>query len=275
MGIVSALARDVPDSENPSGHNFQHFIQTDAAINPGNSGGPLLNINGEVIGINTMIASRSGGNQGIGFALPINTAVKVYNNIIKEGHMTRGSVGLSLDPNDNKSLLQVYGGTDHGVFVKEVSPDGPGAKAGIKAQDVVVSINGKPVKSGQELIDIVADSPVGSTLKFGVMRDKKPMTFDVVVGDRNKVWASLYGGAPASPSHQDENGQVQVKFGMSVSAISQRDRQEMNLTTPGGVLVTSVEDGSFAYDLQLEKGDVIVEMNTHPVNSTADITRLQ
>jgi serine protease Do len=270
-GIVSALARDVPDTENPSGRNFQHFIQTDAAINPGNSGGPLLNINGEVIGINTMIASRSGGNQGIGFAMPINTAVKVYNNIIRDGHVTRGSVGLSLAPN-NPELLQVYGGTDHGVFVQEVSPDGPGDKAGIKAQDVVVSINGKPIKDGQELIDVVADSSVGSTLKFGIVRQKKPMTLDVVVGDRTKIWAKLYGGTSAAPSRSEES--TQMKFGMSVRPISPSDRAEMNLKT-GGVVVDSVEDGSFAYDIGLAKGDVIVELNTHPVNSTDDIRKLQ
>jgi serine protease Do len=271
MGIVSALARDVPDSENPSGHNFQHFIQTDAAINPGNSGGPLLNINGEVIGINTMIASRSGGNQGIGFALPINTAVKVYNNIIRDGHVTRGSVGLSLDPRDNKDLLKVYG-TDHGVFVLKVEPDGPADKAGMKEQDVVTSINGKPIKSGQELIDVVADSPVGSTLKMGIVRDHKPMTVDVVVGDRQKIWASLYGGAPSAPKMTNDS--TQMKFGMSVRQISPSDRQQMNLKA-GGVMVDSVEDGSFASDIGLEKGDVITELNTHPVNSTDDIRRLQ
>src|SRR6185437_9161323 len=111
-GIVSALGRDIPGDSKAS---FQHFIQTDAAINPGNSGGPLANIKGEVVGINTMIASRSGGYQGIGFAMPINTGVQVYNQIIRTGHVTRGSVGIRFQP-ANESLLKVYG-AEHGVFV--------------------------------------------------------------------------------------------------------------------------------------------------------------
>jgi serine protease Do len=138
MGIVSALSRGEQDI-GPDVTSFQHFIQTDAAINPGNSGGPLANINGEVIGINTMIASRSGGNQGIGFAMPVNTAVKVYNEIIKAGHVTRGSIGISFreqDPEHHTELLKVYGAS-HGVFVEQVEPNGPADKAGIKAEDII------------------------------------------------------------------------------------------------------------------------------------------
>ena len=135
-GIISALSRDVPEPSESAvptrtRNSFQHFIQTDAAINPGNSGGPLLNINGEVIGINTMIASESGGYQGIGFALPSNTAVKVYNSIIKEGKMTRGSIGISFteDPAQTPSLLDVYGGVKQGVFVNEIVKGGPAGES--------------------------------------------------------------------------------------------------------------------------------------------------
>jgi serine protease Do len=270
-GIVSALSRDIPDSENP-GHSFQHFVQTDAAINPGNSGGPLLNMNGEVIGINTMIASRSGGYQGIGFAMPINTAAKVYNQIIREGHVTRGSMGIQFVADDSKDRLNVYG-ADHGVFITQIEPNGPAEKAGLKVEDVVTSINGKPIKLGQDLIDIVADSPVGSTLKVGIVRDKKPMTVDVVVADRTRTFASLYGGAKTGPERGPES--TQMKFGMSVSPIRPADRQEMGLKASGGVQVTDVEDGSFAYDLDLRKGDVIVELNRQAINSTEDIRRIQ
>ncbi|HVW84650.1 MAG TPA: Do family serine endopeptidase [Bryobacteraceae bacterium] len=270
-GIVSALSRDIPDNDNP-GRSFQHFIQTDAAINPGNSGGPLLNINGEVIGINTMIASRSGGYQGIGFAMPINTAVKVYNQIIRNGHVTRGSIGITFNAGDNPDLLKVYG-ADHGVFVNKVEANGPAEKAGVKPEDVVTSINGKPIKTGQDLIDIVADSPVGSTLKFGLIRDKKPMTVDIVVGDRTKVLAEYYGGAGPNSPHSPES--AQMKFGISVAPISPSDREQMNLKSNGGVVVASVEPGSFADDIGLAKGDVIVELNRQPVNSTEDIRKIQ
>jgi len=270
-GIVSAIGRDIPGDTKAS---FQHFIQTDAAINPGNSGGPLANIKGEVIGINTMIASRSGGYQGIGFAMPINTGVKVYNEIIKSGHVTRGSIGIRFKeyPN-NESLLKVYG-ADHGVFVEQVEPNQPADKAGMKPEDVVVSINGKPVAKGQDLIDLVAGSPVGSTLKVGIIRDKKPMTLDVTVGDRTKIFAQEYGGAPQN--EPDSSGGVsQLKFGMSVQPLRPADRQNLGFKGTGGVLVASTEPGSFADMIGLEKGDIIVELNREKVNSPEDIKRIQ
>jgi serine protease Do len=270
-GIVSALGRNIPGDTKSS---FQHFIQTDAAINPGNSGGPLANIRGEVVGINTMIASRSGGYQGIGFAMPINTGVKVYNEIIKYGHVTRGSIGIRFQESpSNGSLLKVYGAERGGVFVQQVEPDGPAAKAGIKAEDVIVSINGKPVQKGQDLIDMVADSGVGSTLKVGIIRDKKPETVSVVVGDRTKIFAQEYGGAPNEPDTQ--NGATQMKFGMSVQPLRQADRQNLGYKGTGGVLISSVDAGSFADDIGLQKGDIIVELNREKVNTTEDIRRIQ
>jgi serine protease Do len=270
-GIVSAVSRDLGQNDSTS---FQHFIQTDAAINPGNSGGPLANINGEVIGINTMIASRSGGYQGIGFAMPINTAVKVYNQIIKAGHVTRGSVGIrfSEGPN-NADLVKVYGAS-HGILVQDVEAGGPADKAGVKSEDVVTTINGRPVNKGQDLIDMVADSEVGSTLKLGVIRDKKNITLDVVVGDRNKVFAKEFGGNDAgAPDSSPES--AQMKFGMSVQALRPADRQAMSFKGSTGVLIASTEPGSFADDIGLQKGDVIVELNRQAVNSPEDIRRIQ
>jgi serine protease Do len=271
-GIVSALARDIPGDAT----SFQHFIQTDAAINPGNSGGPLANINGEIIGINTMIASRSGGYQGIGFAMPINTAVKVYNQIIKSGHVTRGSIGIKFkdDGGENHSaLLKVYG-ADHGVFVDSVEPNGPADKAGLKAQDVVSSINGHEVKKGQDLIDLVAESPIESSLKVGIVRDKKPMALSIVVGDRAKIFADQYGGKK-SDNNDSQPDATEMKFGMSVQSLRQADRQSLNFKGTGGVLVSSTEPGSFADDIGLAKGDVIVELNRQPVTSPEDIRRIQ
>ncbi len=143
LGIISAKGRDVDP-----GQQFQHFLQTDAAINPGNSGGPLLNINGEVVGINTAIASRSGGYQGIGFALPINDAVRVYNDIIKNGKVVRGSIGISFTPSETQraEALLKSNGTKEGVFVEAVPANGPADKAGIKPEDIIVAVNGKPIQ---------------------------------------------------------------------------------------------------------------------------------
>jgi serine protease Do len=268
-GIISAISRDIPGDSS----SFQHFIQTDAAINPGNSGGPLANIKGEVIGINTMIASRSGGYQGIGFAMPMNTAVKVYNSIIREGHMTRGSIGITFDPEQNVALLKVYG-ADHGIFVRTVVANGPAEKAGVKEQDVLTSINGKQITKGQDLIDLVADSPLGSKVRVGLIRDKKPMTLDVVIADRTKLFANVPGGnAPDEP--EAEPNTSQMKFGMSVQDLRSIDRQNMGYKGSGGVLIASIEPGSFADDIGLQKDDVIVELNRQKVSSREDIRRIQ
>jgi serine protease Do len=277
-GIISALSRDVPEpteAATRTRNSFQHFIQTDAAINPGNSGGPLLNVNGEVIGINTMIASESGGYQGIGFALPSNTAVKVYNSIIREGKMTRGSIGISFteDPTQTPALLDVYGGVKQGVFVNEIVKGGPAEKAGMKSQDVIVSISGKTIQKGQDLIDMVADSPIGSTLKIGIMRDKKPMTLEVSVADRAKT----FGDNPVlSQNSGDERAPQGVeKFGISIGSLSVSEKQSAGYSGTGSVVIESVEPGSFADNVGLAKGDILLEVNRQAVNTPADVTRIQ
>jgi serine protease Do len=279
-GIISALSRDVPEPvEGPTArrttNSFQHFIQTDAAINPGNSGGPLLNVNGEVIGINTMIASESGGYQGIGFALPSNMAVKVYNNIIKEGKVTRGSIGIKFSPDSKETLtmLDVYGGVRQGVFVGEIIKDGPAEKAGMKQADVIVAINGKPIGKGQDLIDQVADSEIGSTLKIGIMREKKPMTLNVVVADRVKTFSDEPVVSRSTGGEKTPEGVP--KFGISIQALSVSEKQNSGYTGTGSVVIESVEPGSFADDIGLAKGDILLEVNRQPVNSPTDVTRIQ
>jgi serine protease Do len=277
-GIISALSRDVPEpaeSASQTRNSFKHFIQTDAAINPGNSGGPLINVNGEVIGINTMIASESGGYQGIGFALPSNTAVKVYNSIIKEGKMTRGSIGITFneDPTQTPALLDVYGGVKEGVFVREVIKNSPAEKAGMKPQDVIVTIDGKTIKKGQDLIDIVADSPLGTTLKVGIMRDRTPKTLNVVVADRAKTLVDnpvISENTDTGKSHEG----VQ-KFGISIGSLSVSEKQNAGYTGTGNVVVESVEPDSFADSIGLAKGDILLEINREAINTPADVTRIQ
>jgi serine protease Do len=281
-GIISALSRDVPEpSDNPMAQrtpsSFQHFIQTDAAINPGNSGGPLIDVNGEVIGINTMIASESGGYQGIGFALPINTAVKVYNAIIREGKMTRGSIGIRFreDPSQTPSLLDVYGGVKQGVVVQEVTKGGPAEKAGLKPMDVIVSIDGKKIAKGQDLIDMVADSSVGSTLKFGIMRNRAPMTLNIVIADRAKTFSDnpeVSSNAPGPSGGATEGAQ---KFGISIGGLSASDKRESGYNGTGSVVIQSVDPDSFADNIGLAKGDIIIEINREAVNSVSDVTSIQ
>jgi serine protease Do len=273
-GIISAKSRDVPGSQDQTNSGFQHFLQTDAAINPGNSGGPLLNIAGEVIGINTMIASRSGGYQGIGFALPINTAVKVYNQIIKTGHVTRGSIGIqfSNDEERNRKLVQGYGASS-GIFVQQVTPGGPADKAGLKEADIITHLNGKPVHKGQDLMDTVADTAVGETMNITVIRNGKKEDFKAVIGDRSKVFAGRLGGTPSDDVEPAEG--MPAKFGIYIQNLSDSARQNMGYKGAGGVLVTQVEPGSFAEEIGMVPNDIITAINREPINNADDLKRIQ
>jgi serine protease Do len=269
-GIISAKERDIPGEAS----QYQHFLQTDAAINPGNSGGPLLNIRGEIIGINTAIATRSGGYQGIGFALPVNTAVRIYNDIIKTGKVTRGSIGISFpsDPETSRNLLKAYGATE-GVFVQEVAAGGPSEKAGLKTEDVIVAVNGKPIKNGNELVEIISTTPVGTPVTLTVLREKKRQDFKVVIGDLTQVFADRFGGGKKDDSHTPDG--EQAKFGMYVETIPSSRRQTLGLKVEGGVLITKVDTNSFAEDVGLQQRDLLLSINRQPVNSVDDVRRIQ
>jgi len=268
-GIVSATGRDI------GAQQFQRFIQTDAAINPGNSGGPLLNIRGEVIGVNTMIATQSGGYQGVGFALPMNMVVRVYNDIIKQGRVTRGSIGVSWDKNTKSETLRALG-VDHGVLVGDVRKDGPADKAGIKATDIILGINGQPVKDGDDLVARVADTPVGSPATLNVDRNGKKMDFKLTIQDRTKVFADdprVVGETGPSGAEPDKPESSQVRFGIS---IRQASEEEKDLTPDKhGVTVTRVEPGSFADDIGMMERDVIIAINRETVSSVDDIRKIQ
>ncbi len=271
-GIVSATGRDIAGAQ-----TFQRFIQTDAAINPGNSGGPLLNIRGDVIGVNTMIATQSGGYQGIGFALPVNMAVRVYNDIIRDGKVTRGSIGISWGKNDKPELLKALGQT-HGVLVQSVIKRGPAEKAGIKADDIVLGLNGKPVKDGDDLITRVADMPVGSPARVTVDRTGKKMDFDLTIGDRAVVLSeSNPAYAKAAPSQEEPAAPEapQAKFGLNIRPLNDVEKETVASLAKNGVKVTRVEANSFAEDIGMIDGDVIVAINRIPVNSVDEVKKAQ
>ena len=271
-GIISATGRDIPDG---GSSQYQHFLQTDAAINPGNSGGPLLNIRGEVVGINTAIASTTRGYQGIGFALPINTAAQVYNQIIKSGKVTRGSIGItySSDPTATKANLQVAG-VSEGVFVSQVAPGGPAEKAGIKEEDVIVSINGKPVRDGNDLVNVVVGTPLGTTVDLGVVREGKHLDYKVVVGDITQIFADRFGGGGAQPGVVKPEA-TSAKFGMQIQGLTDQKRQSLGIKQSGGVAIVSVEPNSFAEEIGLVPDDVVFSINRQPVNSAADVERVE
>ncbi len=270
-GIISAKGRDIGGFE----HQLQRFLQTDAAINPGNSGGPLLDIRGQVIGINTAIATENGGYQGIGFALPINLAVNVYNQIVRTGRVSRGSIGVGFNANEKQETLKVYG-AKQGVFVTQVEPNGPADKAGVKVEDVIIALNGQPVKDGDDLVGRVSNTPVGSEATVTLLRDGKKMDVKVKIGERSEVWAN----APQFRRfRREEPGQeestTQVKFGVSIQNLTQGLRDRMNFTEKGGVLVTGVTPGSFAEDIGVSPRDIIMAINRQPVASMDDVQRIQ
>ncbi len=271
-GIISATGRDFPGAQ-----QFQRFIQTDAAINPGNSGGPLLNIRGEVVGVNTMIATQNGGSQGVGFALPINMVAKVYNDIIHDGRVTRGSIGVKYSKDKANTLIRAMG-FDHGVIIGEVKPGGPADKAGMKVDDIVLALNGHPVKDGDDLTGRVADSPVGAQVTLNSDRDGKKMDFKLTIQDRVQVYAdepSVAGNkaAPVEEPSKPETTVSPVQFGISPRVVSEEERE----LTPDkhGVTVTRVEPGSFAEEVGMQERDIIIAINRQPVSSVDDIRKIQ
>jgi serine protease Do len=273
-GIVSAMGRDIGGAL-----QLQRFIQTDAAINPGNSGGPLLNIRGEVIGVNTMIATQSGGYQGIGFALPINMVARVYNDVIRTGRVTRGSIGVQWQKADNKPELFRALGTKQGVLVSVVQKDGPAAKAGIKVEDIIIAMNGTPVKDGDDLVSRVADTPIGTSVTLTVDRDSKKMDFRVVIMDRAEVFKDDPRFADLRPDPEEpgkpDAAPTQYKFGMKLHALTDAERSAMGLEGKGGLVIRSVDSGSFAEDLGLFEKDVILAINRQPVTSVEDVLKIQ
>jgi serine protease Do len=272
-GIVSATGRDIEGAQ-----QFQRFIQTDAAINPGNSGGPLLNINGEVIGINTAIATQSGGYQGVGFALPVNTAAAVYNSIIRNGKMSRGSIGIQFNKYNNRPELMKGLGLKGGVIVEKVTPGGPAEKGGMKAEDVIVAFNGKRVKDGDDLVNRVSTTPIGSQADVTVDRAGKKVDLKLTIADREEQLIAAED--PRFSKHEDSEstGKNEVKsarFGISLRPVNDTEKQAAELGTRGGVVVTQVQENSFAEEIGVQERDIIVSINRHSVASVDDVRNLQ
>jgi len=259
-GIISAKNRTIQPG---ASGQFQHFIQTDAAINPGNSGGPLLNMNGEVVGVNTAIYTQSNGYQGIGFAMPSNTVAAIYNDLISPSHkVVRGSIGIQFRPGLSGAVNRVYG-FKNGVLVQLIQPGGPAEKAGLKAGDIITHVDGRVVKDGDDLVNEIASRRPGSTIRLGYLRDGKDADTTVTIGDRDKVFADL--GNQQAEGNPDEKGDAsEAKLGIAVHEASPAITSKLH--TPG-VVIQSVRSGSFA-DLQgLEPGLVITRINKQPTGT--------
>ncbi len=256
-GIISAKNRTIDQG---AAGQFQHFVQTDAAINPGNSGGPLLNMNGEVIGVNTAIYTQSAGYQGIGFAMPSNTVVAVYNDLIGPTHkVTRGSIGIQFREGLPGAVNRVYG-FKTGVLVQEVQPGGPADRAGLKAGDIITTVDGRGIKDGDDLVNDIASRRPGSSIRLGYIRDGKPMDATVTIGDRDKVFAEMTNPQPQG-NQPGEASAGEAKLGVVVHEIAPAMAAKIHVS---GVMIDSVRTGSFA-DLQgLAPGMVITHVNRQP-----------
>src|SRR5580700_3974815 len=266
-GIVSAKGRDIVP-----GRQFQTFIQTDAAINPGNSGGPLVNMNGEVIGINTAILSETNAYAGIGFALPSNTVVQVYNQLIGPDHrVARGSIGIQFDAIENPAINRVYGaGT--GITVASVVAGSPADQAGLKVGDTITTVDGKKVTKGTELVAEIAARKPGSKVMLGFLRNGKQQNASVTIADRAKLFAARLN---EDDSGNDENTPRQSKFGITVRKLTPEMADRLDLQSDKGVIVQDVKPGSFAEDINVGRGDVILEINKQPVNSEEDFAKVE
>jgi serine protease Do len=259
-GIISAKAREIGATQ------YDDFLQTDAAINPGNSGGPLFNLRGEVIGINTAIVS---GGSGIGFAVPSNLAKEIVSQLEKNGKVTRGYVGATLQSLTPELAKALNVQATSGAIVNDVSPGSPGEKAGLKQDDIVVSIDGKKVESGAGLARTIALRPPGSTATLGLLRGGKPQDLKVTLGARPTEKAVVGQNAPSG----SDDGKSTGKIGLSVQTVDPVTAKANGLP-PKGAVITNVQPGSPADDAELIPGMVITEADGKKIGSSEDVSRV-
>ncbi|AAM72675.1 MAG TPA: DegQ family serine endoprotease [Chlorobaculum sp.] len=255
QGIVSAKGR-----VNVGVADYENFIQTDAAINPGNSGGPLVNIGGELVGINTAIASRTGGFEGIGFAVPSNMAYRVYTSLVKNGKVERGYLGVTIQDIDENIAKGLQLKSPEGVLVGTVMQGGPAARAGLKSGDVILEFNGRKVNSAAELRNRIAAMAPGSSAAIRINRDGAILTL-------NARLESLPDNATASARSTESKNEL---LGFSVAPLTPELAGRLNLKADSRrIVVTSVSKSSRAFSVGLRPGDVVISVDKKPVDSVA------
>jgi serine protease Do len=259
MGIISATGRG-----NLGIEDYEDFIQTDAAINPGNSGGALINASGQLIGVNTAILSRAGGNQGVGFAVPANLARTVMNQLLKDGKVVRGYLGVLIQP-VTPEIAKAFNLPDaRGALVGEVTPDGPAARAGLAQGDVIIELNGVRVDDNRELRLKIGQLAPGSAIRLKLIRDGNPREINITLDELPNEKEAASDGKPESDSPD----------GLSVEKLTPQIARQLGLqSNANGVVVTGVQDGSRADDAGLRRGDVIQQVNRQPVNNVAEFER--
>ncbi|MDR0306392.1 MAG: Do family serine endopeptidase [Chitinispirillales bacterium] len=273
LGIVSATGRATPSGNAAS---FQNFIQTDAAINPGNSGGALVNIRGELVGINTMIYTQSGGNMGIGFAIPINMARRIMEDLIFDGKVSRGWLGVSIQELD-QSTRDAFGlkPETKGVLIGDVFKDQPADKAGIKRGDVVTKIDGKNTETINQLRNQVAALHPGKTVPVEVLRNNKRMTVQVKITVRDESEAAKISANQNAGAEQSQSSDAASLLGMKIGPVTQELRDQLKLSKGlQGVVITEVARSSQAAQEGLRPNDIILEVNRKTVQSVKDFSQI-
>jgi serine protease Do len=271
QGIVSALGRNIGIMNDQSGYGIENFIQTDAAVNPGNSGGPLVNINGEVIGINSAIATTNARYQGYSFAIPLNLAKRVATDIIKYGKFRRGFLGVQIK--DVDAVYAKAAGLDKkkGVWVESVTKDAAGDKAGVEDGDIILTVDGKEVNTVQTLQTAIASKHPGETVELKIWRNKKELAKKVTLGSRDEkeetVAENSNGEKDENESEVDAEKVVDVKeIGVTVKAIDSKIKKRYDVEK--GVVVSDVEDMSPAQERGLRKGDVVTDIGDQKISTT-------
>ncbi|HEY2782750.1 MAG TPA: Do family serine endopeptidase [Steroidobacteraceae bacterium] len=256
-GVISAIGRPLNDGSNSS---YVNFIQTDAAVNPGNSGGPLFNIDGEVIGINSQIYSRTGGYMGVSFAIPIDMALNVKDQLQKSGKVIRSRIGVSVQDIRQQLALSFGLTSPHGALISAVDPTGPSEKAGLKAGDVITSVNGRNIDHSWDLPAVIAQLPPGSTARLGIWHDRKATEVNVKTVLLEDSTAQV-----AKTQGEDGGG----KLGLVLRSLQPSEQQELH--TKGRLLVEDVTGPALAAGLQ--PGDVVLGVNGVGVATVADLKR--
>lgn len=275
VGVISATNRNGSTLKLGGEDTRTDYLQTDASINPGNSGGPLLDIYGRVIGINNAIYSESGGNQGIGFAIPVNTARFVSEQLAKSGRVRRGYLGVSIQ--DTKDVGAAFGLDPNlqGVLVAAITdPNTPGAKAGLKAGDVIVKFNGTTVTKSSELQQAVGNSPVGSAVTLTVVRDGKPIQLNATLEELPPLKAAA--NPEAAPDKGKDNSALQGGTSLPIPGLKARDlnpsvASALKIKTTKGIVIVQVDDNSPASDAGLRPGDVVTKVGQKPVATVAEM----
>ncbi|HOB31596.1 MAG TPA: DegQ family serine endoprotease [Verrucomicrobiota bacterium] len=243
---------------------YEDFIQTDASINPGNSGGALTDAQGRVVGINTAILTRTGGSQGVGFAVPVNLARAVMEQIIRNGRVVRGYIGVFIQP-VTPALAEAFDVPENkGALVGGVSPDSPGEKAGLREGDVIVEFNGKPVENARDLRFRVSQTPPGTKAPLVVLRDGKKQELNITLGELPREELAMGGAAPGE--EQTEAGGFLE--GLELQELTPLMRQQLNIPRHlNGLIIISVEPGTPAFRATLREGDILLEINRKPVRT--------